>query len=170
MVAGANQSWFHLYEVVQPPAVDPAELNADGGVALSAAGTALEQFMQTAMLGEYSARLALLASFRRHAAAQVRAMSMSQSPFSQGNPSSGKVLTACFIIYSIFLVVTDGQMLPDRAGSCGSRQRCQLVVGAGSSAGKCGRILWAVWCSGAGCLADWVEATGEAAAGVLLTD
>ena len=84
MVAGANQSWFHLYEVVQPPAVDTAELNADGGVALSAAGTALEQFMQTATLGEYSARLALLASFRRHAAAQVRAIvNVSKSIFSR---------------------------------------------------------------------------------------
>jgi hypothetical protein len=71
MVSGAHQSWFHLYEVVQPPAVDMADSEAADGDALSAAGTALEQFMQTATMGEYSARLALLASFCRHAAAQV---------------------------------------------------------------------------------------------------
>jgi hypothetical protein len=76
MGAGAHQSWFHLYEVVQPPAVDMGDLDAADGDALSAAGTALEQFMQTATMGEYSARLALLASFQRHAAAQVRSSSM----------------------------------------------------------------------------------------------
>ena len=34
MVAGANQSWFHLYEVVQPPAVDMDDSDAADGVAL----------------------------------------------------------------------------------------------------------------------------------------
>jgi hypothetical protein len=73
MCAGAHQSWFHLYEVVQPPVTDAADNSgiADEVEVLSAAATALEQFMQTATLGEYSARLALLASFQRHASAQV---------------------------------------------------------------------------------------------------
>lgn len=72
--AGANQSWFHLYEVVQPPAAAEAgdDAAADAEEALSAAGTTLEQFMQTATLGEFAARLALLAAFRRHAAVQVK--------------------------------------------------------------------------------------------------
>lgn len=39
--------------------------------ALSSVAVALEQFMQTATLGEYTARLRLLASFRRHARVQV---------------------------------------------------------------------------------------------------
>ena len=61
---------------MQPP--PPAHANdsgdgagADEDTALSAVAVALEQFMQTATLGEYGARLALLATFRRHAASQV---------------------------------------------------------------------------------------------------
>jgi hypothetical protein len=73
--AGAHQSWFHLYELVQPPADDG--IGAVDDEALSTVGTALEQFMQTATLGEYSARLALLASFQRHASMQVNSGALS---------------------------------------------------------------------------------------------
>ncbi len=83
---GANQSWFHLYELVQPPALnsegpgvadDGSAANSSATAAasredaLSSVAVALEQFMQTATLGEYTARLRLLASFRRHARVQV---------------------------------------------------------------------------------------------------
>lgn len=83
LYAGANQSWFHLYEVVQPPAADTLVDAGDAAAvedALSAAGTTLEQFMQTATLGEYAARLALLASFHRHASVQVDLRKVPQEP------------------------------------------------------------------------------------------
>lgn len=58
--AGAHRSWFHLYRMLMMPAgtVDEADA-AEQDKAVS-----VEQFMQSATLGEYQSRLDLIWSFR----------------------------------------------------------------------------------------------------------
>jgi hypothetical protein len=60
--AGADESWFHLYQIVQP-----AESTGTVEDDVTSSAVALEQFMQTATLGEYSPRLQLLLSFKAQA-------------------------------------------------------------------------------------------------------
>ena len=91
--AGAHRSWFHLYRVLMsadaaagntlPPGANGASTDhapaANGGVPAGdlqgqgdpgerrrrSAAVAVEQFVQTAPLGEFERRLELLTSFRR---------------------------------------------------------------------------------------------------------
>ncbi len=86
--AGADQSWFHLYEVTAPEGD-----GTDEDEKVAAAAVALEQFMQTAPLGEYVARLQLLASFRRQS--QVG---------SQGSSLPSHMLTFIIRTNSLFLM------------------------------------------------------------------
>jgi hypothetical protein len=81
--AGAHRSWFHLYRVLlledarDGAARAPgADAGADGGAvdgaaARRSAAVAVEQFVQTAPLGEFERRLELLHSFRRGAASSA---------------------------------------------------------------------------------------------------
>ncbi len=57
MAAGAHKSWFHLFRMLLARPVMDAQ-------ALQEAATTLEQFLQTASLGEYGARLDMVGSFR----------------------------------------------------------------------------------------------------------
>ena len=56
--AGAHRSWFHLYRMLMAP----SEANADAAELDMA--VAVEQFMQSATLGEYQRRLDLIWTFR----------------------------------------------------------------------------------------------------------
>ncbi len=75
--AGAHRSWFHLYRVLlledgRDGAARAPGANgngaADGEAVRRSAAVAVEQFVQTAPLGEFERRLELLHSFRRGAA------------------------------------------------------------------------------------------------------
>ena len=74
--AGAHRTWFHLLGLLieQPSrgAVDSLPVE-EQDAQLSQLAVAIEQFLQSATLGEFAKRLALLATFERHVQAQVRA-------------------------------------------------------------------------------------------------
>ena len=75
--AGANRTWFHLLELlVEQPAADAEHvLPLDERQArLSTLAVATEQFLQTATIGEFGARLRLLTTFEAHARAKVTFM------------------------------------------------------------------------------------------------
>lgn len=73
--AGAHRSWFHLYRMLMlsPPARDAAPADGSDGPRAELdeeqkrqqqRAVAVEQFMQSAPLGEYRRRLDLLWAFR----------------------------------------------------------------------------------------------------------
>ena len=66
--AGAGVGWFHLYRLVSSAAAD-AYSTASTRVTPADVAAVAEQFMQSAPLGEYSARRALLRRFAAHAQA-----------------------------------------------------------------------------------------------------
>lgn len=58
--AEAHSSWFHLYRLLLPDQGPAQDSNHAEGLA-----AAIEQFMQSASLGEYQRRLDLVWSFRQ---------------------------------------------------------------------------------------------------------
>ncbi|KAK9820997.1 hypothetical protein WJX81_006213, partial [Elliptochloris bilobata] len=71
--AGAHRSWFHLYRVLMQAETPPGDNPAPGALVGSSDPVAVEQFVQTAPLGELERRLELLASFRGHCLARAAA-------------------------------------------------------------------------------------------------
>ena len=65
---GAHRSWFHVYRLVMRPAAD---------LSLEEVAQTLEHFVQTATLGEFRERLALIATFEGHVAARLSGMEAS---------------------------------------------------------------------------------------------
>ena len=74
--AGAHRTWFHLLGLLieQPSRSGVQGLpEEEQEQQLSQLAVAIEQFLQSATLGEFAKRLRLLSTFERHVQAQVRA-------------------------------------------------------------------------------------------------
>ena len=78
--AGAHRTWFHLLGLlIEQPSRSAAQAlpQEEQEAQLSQLAVAIEQFLQSATLGEFALRLRLLSTFERHVQAQVRASLLS---------------------------------------------------------------------------------------------